>query len=350
MNKVVRKETILEKIILSDGQPGNGKSLFGDLLSSFNNVEHVRYSYLLEQVCALYYLKKISSEVADVLIKNDLDNIIYDIYMGRNLNFRYSDITSVFKSVKKIKYLKRLFSKGDLGTTRLITEKKPILNLIVHNLMPTSKPLFEAYKNKVFLLNIVRHPLYMVIQQHLYYIDHFEDNNQKRNFTLMIDKDSKQTPFWNENNDNYQKGINSIDKVISEIYHLTMLEDKFLRENKDLLDNQILRIPFEQFVLNPMPFLEIIMKKFNIKFGQKTLQLIKKHKIPREKVADGLALSIYKRCGWKPPNKNLTEKGELDLRYKYVISQKPTKDSLDILDSISRKYEENYLKEIASFN
>ena len=31
--KILRKNTILEKIILCDGQPGNGKSMFGALIA-----------------------------------------------------------------------------------------------------------------------------------------------------------------------------------------------------------------------------------------------------------------------------------------------------------------------------
>ena len=344
--KILRKNTILEKIILCDGQPGNGKSMFGALISSFNDVEHVRYSYALEQICALNYLRKISLDVAELLIKHDLDNIIYDVAMGKNLNFRYNDITSIFKSVNKIQYIKRLFSKGDMHTTKIISDTKPILNLIVHNFMVTSLPLFNAYENKVFLLDIVRHPLYMIIQQHLFFVDHFEQDNQKRNFTVMIEKDSMQIPFWNYDNDKYKIKSNSIDKVIAELYHHTILQENFRKKYKELFTKQILTIPFENFVLDPMPYIDKVKKNFEITPNNKTLSLMKKHKLPRTKLADGLALLVYKRCGWEPPRKNLSEKDELQLRKDYVIQQSPSKESLELLDYLIKKYNEKYFSSL----
>ena len=343
--KVLRKNTILKKIILSDGQPGNGKSMFGALLSSFNKVEHVRYSYALEQICALNYLGKISKEVAQLLIKHDLDNIIYDISMGRNLNFRFHDITSIFKSVKKLEFINRLFSKGDAYTTNIIENKKPILNLIVHNFMITSLPLFNTYKN-VFLLDIIRHPLYMIIQQHLFLIDHFENDNQKRNFTIMVERESKQIPFWNYDNENYDLNSKSIDRVIAEIYHHTVLQENFRKKNKELFDKQILTIPFEHFVLDPKPFLLKIQKNFDIFLNKKTYKLMKKHKLPRLKLSDGLNLLVYKRCGWQPPRQNLSEQEELELRQKYVMQQSPSKKSIELLEYLTSKYNEKYFNKL----
>ena len=37
-----------------------------------------------------------------------------------------------------------------------------------------------------------------------------------------------------------------------------------------------------------------------------------REKVPRIKIADGIPLKIYKRCGWVPSNKKLNEREELN--------------------------------------
>ena len=41
--------------------------------------------------------------------------------------------------------------------------------------------------------------------------------------------------------------------------------------------------------------------------------------MPRTKVADGIDLDIYKRCGWTKPIESLTEYEELELSIKFQM-------------------------------
>ena len=47
--------------------------------------------------------------------------------MGRNSNFRPSDISSVIQSRKLFEYFKRIFQKGDNEIPKNFLNKKPIL-------------------------------------------------------------------------------------------------------------------------------------------------------------------------------------------------------------------------------
>ena len=69
---------------------------------------------------------------------------------------------------------------------------------------------------------------------------------------------------------------------------------------------------------------------------------MKKQKVPRKKISDGIPLAIYKRCGWEPPVEGLTERGELDKRRQFAVEQGASKHALDVLDQISDDYEKNY--------
>ena len=72
-----------------------------------------------------------------------------------------------------------------------------------------------------------------------------------------------------------------------------------------------------------------------------------KQKIPRKKVSDGgIPLNIYKRCGWTPPVKGISEKEELSIRRDFVIKQKAKSYYIDLLDKLSDEYEKKYFKNI----
>ena len=69
---------------------------------------------------------------------------------------------------------------------------------------------------------------------------------------------------------------------------------------------------------------------------------MKKQKVPRKKISDGIPLDIYKRCGWEPPDKTLSEKEELDKRKRFVLSAGANKQSLEVLDKMIEDYENKY--------
>ena len=57
---------------------------------------------------------------------------------------------------------------------------------------------------------------------------------------------------------------------------------------------------------------------------------------------DGIPLSIYKRCGWEPPDQKLSEKQEYFKRREFAVNQGASKKSLQILDELSESYENEY--------
>ena len=71
--QLVRKNTLLEKLLLSDGLPGCGKTMLAPILSAMDRVELLNYNTTLENICELSYLKKINRDTAKLLIQIDMD-------------------------------------------------------------------------------------------------------------------------------------------------------------------------------------------------------------------------------------------------------------------------------------
>ena len=77
-------------------------------------------------------------------------------------------------------------------------------------------------------------------------------------------------------------------------------------------------------------------------FGSKTNKILKKNKVPRLKVEDGIDLPIYRIMGWQPPVKKSTIKEELETRRKYAINNGISNKYLKELDIMSEDYIKNY--------
>ena len=123
---------------------------------------------------------------------------------------------------------------------------------------------------------------------------------------------------------------------------------ELVEQNKLILTDRyktnIITIPFEQFVLNPSPFMEIITSTLKTKAVKLTNKVMKKQKIPRKMIGAGLDLEIYKRCGWEPPKSN-DEKEEMKIKREYARQSLNSK-SLETLDQLSSNYERKFLANI----
>ena len=171
--KIIRSGRLAQNIIIIDGFPGCGKTLFGPIISSLDRVELLSYAFEIEFICRLNKLSKIEDDAAISLIKMLVDHKLYQTMMGRDTNFRYSDLSSVFNDSSPLRYFKRIFQKGDDFVPERIKEENPILSLTTHDLLAYSDPLVKGLEERLTFIEILRHPLYMIIQETSLIIDNF---------------------------------------------------------------------------------------------------------------------------------------------------------------------------------
>ncbi|MBT5088150.1 MAG: hypothetical protein HOM71_11785, partial [Deltaproteobacteria bacterium] len=75
---IARDDNLLEQLVLVDGQPGCGKTLFTAIVAALERVELLNFSCELENLCALNYLNKISSDAVESMIRIQMDTVIYE--------------------------------------------------------------------------------------------------------------------------------------------------------------------------------------------------------------------------------------------------------------------------------
>ena len=231
----VRDEILLEQLVLVDGQPGCGKTLFTAIVAAMERVELLNYSSELENLCALRYLKKITEDAVEAMIRIQMDLVIYETMMSRRVNIRPGDLSSIFRDVDVWSYLKRVLSKGNEDVPEFIKKEKPILHFATHNLLAFSEPIFNCLEDKVTLIEIVRHPLYMLIQQTLNQIHHSEQLGSARQFHLYIKHGEGQVPFWNYGQEELYLNSNPVERAIYGMQKLSELIENYKKQK--LWDN-----------------------------------------------------------------------------------------------------------------
>ena len=337
-----RTPYLAEKVVFIDGLEGCGKTLFSTLVSAFDRVEKLTYSYEIELLCTLRYLNKIDSDAVSTMVRMLTDLITYDSLMSREVNFRPSDLSSIFKYHNTLKYIRRMFMKGDYAVPERIKKERPILALTVHKLLMNAEPIFEALKGRLVFIETVRHPLYMIIQQSM--------NNDTliytaRDYSIYFEYNSEEMPWYTVGWEELFKNANPVEKSI---YYIKILGDRMKAAREALplkYSDKILTIPFERFVVDPMPYMRKIESALDSKITKQTLKTMKQQNVPRTKIADGIPLEVYKRCGWVPPREGLTEKEELQVRREYAL-QSASPEAMAVLDQMSAEYEAQFMNNI----
>lgn len=337
--EISRKGHIADEVLIVDGQPGCGKTMFSSLLGSFDRVEKMEYAFELEFACRLALLSKIEKDAAVALIRLLSDFSLYQNMMGRGTNFRFSDISSVFNHSSPGKYIRRAFQKGDAAVLQRVKTEKPILNLTTHYLSTSIELLSEALGTRLVFLEIVRHPLYMLIQQDLNH-DRLTDN--VRNIEICFDHNGIDLPWYaNDWADEFQHSSN-IDRTIFLMKRVSDYSKKKYHELSSSIAATWIRIPFEQFVLDPKPLMKALEEALATNSTYKTKKEFKKQKLPRKMIAESRVLEIYRYCGWTAPEKGATEQTMLNKKWQYAIDKGASVNALRTLEEMCLEYEAEY--------
>ncbi len=335
---ISRKKKLANKVVFVDGLPGCGKTLFSPIVAAMDRVELLSYAYEIEHYCALYFLDKLPMDAAQAQVRLMTDLQLYDNVMGRRVNFRPSDLSSAFQDHDPSRYLKRLFQEGDSATVPIIEREQPILNLTTHQLLGFSEPIWEALGERCVFVEILRHPLYMIRQQLLNVENLY---GSEKSFDVCYLHKNIEVPFFAKGwEDEYLK-YKGVDNVICYLDHLSKRTKQIKEKVRKKYNATIITIPFEEFVLDPFKKIQEIADSLESKVTESTKTAMRKQNVPREKVAQGIDIPVYKRCGWVPAITNGNERDELIIRRDEVV-KKASPELIPILDRLCKEYEDEY--------
>ncbi len=282
------------KIVLLDGISGTGKTMVSRILDTYTMNHVPKFSYSFEQICVAAYENKIETDAAISLLRLQADQFKYDMHIAREVNFRPRDLSSAFRSSKKIAYLVKAISKDGPSVIENLFLKNMNIVIISHQLLKATEILDLAFNDSFINIHTVRNPLYL--------FNHWESYvniqcSSPRDFTVWKQDAGNTIPWFFTNKDNYSEyeNLSTGDRTIVCLIELInqALEHHSTSKNK----SNYICLEFEKFVLNPKPVISNLDKILGDKSIKDFLKVQRVEGIPRDHISDSKNMSIYRRYG-----------------------------------------------------
>ncbi len=342
--KVSRELSFSNDLLFIDGSWGTGKSILGPVLGCYKGVEKQKLDHIFEYICTIFDLGEMEKGAAQAILKTYSDIDIFDALISREVNLRPSDDTGLLNNPYSLKYLKRLFKPGDHSVSNYIENENPALQIMSHHILPVGKILFETYPGRIKVIEMVRHPLFM-LDHWFHYIDRCATD--VREFTLYIKHKDKHVPWFCKGWEDeflslrgYNKVVKCIDSIFQKIYSFT---DSLPKEERD----RILFIPFEKFVLEPTYFTEKLRFFLDRDVNNKLLtRVLKKQKCPRKSLMAGRG---HKSYGFRRVSDDFQDKQYIKEKLLF-LEKEMSPEYFKLLSKVSNEYEERFnLKGVGPF-
>ena len=261
------------------GLTRSGKTMFAPIISSLDKVEKVNVNFQFEYIPMLNIINSISDKAASTTMRYFLDNQVYDNMIGRNMNLRLTDWTSIWNNSDPMKYLSRLSVNEDESILENINKSNQIFSLLVHDALWHIDKYYNAFDN-LKMIHIDRHPVDLIFSWFIkgYGSDYYSD---PRNDLLTIVWKDKILPYYAYGWEEEYISLNEMSRIIKMV---DILQKKGL-EAYDLLSaekkERIFFVRFEEFVLKPESYIDNLCCFLNTKLSPSTPIVMKKERVPR---------------------------------------------------------------------
>ena len=268
----------ISKIVFVSGNTRSGKAVMLKIIASLKGVEKVNFSPLMEQANFLTLTNNISKDAAIYFQRRAFSILDYNLRIGREINFRKKDFTSIYEYRNPKKYLKNLKSQeGDKVIAKLKKEKSVVPIMIHHGL--STPNLFSAFDNFVFF-EMIRNPVSIVYSwlkkgydEKFYY--------SYRVGCLTLKYKNKIVPYYAHGWEKKYLQLNKYEKVIEIFLRLEKFKEKTLKKLNIKDKKKINYIRLEDLYINPLLILNKIEKILKKRKTNYTNKIFKQEKLPR---------------------------------------------------------------------
>lgn len=317
MNKIIPDIKLLtSKIAFIGGVTRSGKSFLCPIASSFENFEMFFMSSAAENISYIDKLKKKNSKYSSFLFKLIFNEIIYNLNIGRSLNQRKSDYTSIpnYKTPKM--YEDRMNGIEGDGIIKRVAKEKNSYPVMFHDPLINPEIILNSFPNSKIIF-VDRHPVELIEEwMKKKYSSNFYEN--PRNVTLAIKYKNKNFPYWCHKK--LDKIYNAKNYYIKSVYSLSELifqQKKNLSNLSTKLKKRVMLVKFDKLVQNTDSEIKKITKFLKCKTSKYTKK------------------TILKQNGNRRLNLDIREKK------KHSIIKFLDKETIKLLNKLEKNYFEN---------
>ena len=278
------KPTLVRNPLIIDGITRSGKFFLGKIISGFNKVEYFQHSFFLDYLSYMTKLGAISQNGAITLLRSVVDQSCYDQSIGRNLNSRVADRSSLYNSPYHEKYFMR--SKTDIDREKIVnylSNKNQIFPFVCHNNLANCDIMFKAFPD-LRIIHMLRNPIDIAYSWMNKDYGKTELNSNEDLFKIGLGPSicGKNGPLpWYVNSiKSYYESLNQADRIIATIKTLTNLNIKGYRDLSDVNKNKVLFVKYENLVEATNKIVDTISKFIGNRKSELMDEIIMKEKCP----------------------------------------------------------------------
>jgi hypothetical protein len=278
---LVRNNVFPYDIVIVDGQGRSGKNMISVILSTMPRVEKMRLDSLLDYVPRYHYLGKMSHDAAVTSLKIEADEKLYNTMISRSVNFRFDDYTGVFKGGKRLLYIKRLFQKSEDHAVNRMKKENPIFQNMTHDGLHVSQLYFDAFGDRLKMIHVFRDPVGNIYEQGLRDFG-TRLGTDPREFQLTFEWNGDVVPLMALGSEEKYLTGNPTERLVLMVNNMFQKNIQGYLNLTELQKNKILFLEFEEFAVNPWPYLNIIETFIGTNVVQRTKKIMKRERCPRK--------------------------------------------------------------------
>lgn len=151
-------DSLTRELLLFDGLSRAGKGLVAPLVSNLARTDYAQINNAVDHVATLWQLKLLDLHSAAAFLRKVIDTKTYEQMIGRNLNTRISDISSVYHSLDNRRLIGRATGPEGQEAVDLYDQQRRMSSFITHFNMPMAELWFTAFPELKAVIT-VRHPI-----------------------------------------------------------------------------------------------------------------------------------------------------------------------------------------------
>jgi hypothetical protein len=326
-HSVARPNRLCRNIVVVDGLSTSGKTLVAPVISSYSRCEHFLLDHIFEYFCSMDHLGQIDHATAMAMVQHYADLNLYNLMISRNVNFRETDESGVFKYLQSERYTQRLKVRDGDTIVQQISDTQPVLTLMTHNIFGESQLLFDAFADDLKLYVVtVRHPIDLIQNWYSSRFD-FRIGVDPREFQLSIHTSQGTAPWYTYGWSEKFKKMNSLERAIHTTATLWDRQNAKMEMLAKHERSKLMVISFDAYIQNPEAYLEKIRQRLEVEKTALTPQVMAKLRIPR-------------------PASECTDPAQTGKRMEALLTIEPvSSETTQILERLCHEYESTYLKD-----
>jgi hypothetical protein len=273
-----QRAPLITQPLFLEGITRAGKFLLANVVNGFQDIEPVQYFSLLENIPYLAKHHLVDEHTAQQIMQCEIDLHSYEMMIGRNLNHRQDDKSSVFNTSDHHQYLMRCQNPDVLSLIADFHAKQKKALYILHETMPQINFLFETFP-QLQMISLKRHPVDLVYSW--YKRGHGSRwGTDPTMFAFAYQKNGHQVPWFALDWAEEYSQLPEIDRVIRSIATLHTLSSAAYLNLNSHQKSQIHYLKFENLLLQPTTEIEKLQTFLNKPVSSEMPDILKREKLP----------------------------------------------------------------------